>query len=112
MKKKLFRKLRPFDHPIMIAACKTSGIIGRIHSDKGLKVMKDLPEEDTRKLYFELKDLHQRVADLLGEDRDWIKDYMLNAHYVNKDDILLAYENRSTILETSCEIKRLDEALE
>ena len=112
MKKKLFRKLRPFDHPIMIAACKTSATIGRIHSVKGLKVMKDLPEEEIRELYFELKDLHQRVADLLGEDRDWIKDYMLNAHFVNADDILLAYENRSTIPETSREIKRLDEALE
>ena len=100
MKKKLNRKLRPFDHPIMTAAVRTSGIIGRIHSDVGVKVMKDLPEEDIRKLYFELKDLFQRVADLLGEDRDWIKDYMLDAHFINAHDILLAYENKTTIPET------------
>jgi len=100
MKKKLNRKLHPFDHPIMTAARRTSATIGRIHSDKGLKVMKDLPEEDIRELYFELKGLHQRVADLLGEDGVWIKDYMLNAHFVNADDILLAYENRTTIPET------------
>ena len=104
MKKKLNRKLHPFDHPIMTAARRTSGIIGRIHSDVGVKVMKDLPEEDIRKLYFELKDLFQRIADLLGEDRDWIKDYMLDAHFINNHDILLAYENRSTIPETSRKI--------
>ena len=96
----MMRKLHPMDHPIMQAAVMTSGIVGRIHSDSGLQVMKDLPEEDIRKLYFELKDLFQRIADLLGEDRDWIKDYMLNAHFVNADDILLAYENTSTIPET------------
>ena len=100
MKKKLNRKLHPFDHPIMTAARRTSATIGRIHSDKGLKVMKDLPEEDIQKLYFELKHLYERVADLLGEDRDWIKDYMLDAHFINDHDILLAYENKTTIPET------------
>ena len=109
----MIRKLNPMDHPIMQAAVKTSGIVGRIHSDSGLKVMKDLPEEYIRKLYFELKDLHQRVADLLGEDRDWIDENTLSSSFGLRQKILVEYERRgSNLFDTREAERKLNKALD
>lgn len=106
-------KLHPMDHPIMQAALRTSGVIGRIHSDSGLQVMKDLPEEDIRKLYFELKDLHERVADLLGEDRDWIDENVLSSSFGLRQKILVEYERRgSKLFDTREAEHKVDQALE
>ena len=109
----MMRKLHPMDHPIMQAAVMTSGIVGRIHSDSGLQVMKDLPEEDIRKLYFELKDLHQSVAILLGEDKDWIDENVLNSSFGLRQKILVEYERRgSKLFDTREAEQKLNQALE